>query len=923
MVFPGKELSYFIAVVFSIQQSLVSENISFERKFIGVKKGSTPKYWMKYAMKSMVSIFEKRWCYRKTCQLLTAAEYFSIKSYIFRSRFSKVEHPNFRCMGWKKPPIEELAPSIGYKFYWSNLEKCDLFASKFHLTFVLNGKLRMNITFIKLQLREFLGRCQKDKLIVESLGLGFRDIFTFCGIHSPFDLYPSFNNVSFSVELYKLIPVNLFVLFRVISDQLIKSHTTIKMYVDDGSTIEISLYSFPATKMVNYTYRIYLKKYLGISLTLEPGDDSYITLYVGPGVLSNKMEIGSDNRDLNLNTFQSVLQIMNKNQTYPYKNVPNIVYNSFNLSRTLVNLSNNYDKLISYPKGKCKNTNSPCILHIKCSANMYVNITISSAVHKGQSDSLCRFGGIAFYDFKFGIFLESLLLCNKFNYFQLVQVFCQQSMVFSSSSMILILYSYNEYSKLKFIGSASVSLCRGIQINICSNYYLCKMVDMYSKFKPQYRIFKDGLFEISQKSFYYHLMKKRNRSFNKKIYYINLLDNACIVMHISPNLYWVADEAIHVVSNLDAEREFVINHCSFQFTVGKTPSRSHLWKFVLSAFLEQNSLLMSTIFTIGYPHCTGKKAILEWDEVSKVKKGKLQCFNIESKIPQCRVTSEKNVQFFTEYYIKTPSHERTMRFKLDFYKWSYSWASFVIHPSNMTLENNAKEFPEINLNQYYYVKRIVMKKEAAFGMHILGNHTMNVEIQVQSFLFPEANMNWSNIYKIEQNQSQTIMIGLPGVVKYLTLRLVQGNQSVIAKICYYWIFVKSHMNYHLDQFHNHTFKDSVFENTKYLKIKSRQGTYHFIKFYKKSCFDLENDDSYCHSKVFSWIAAFTLCKDIGGSLPEFYSRAWQEEFVTILKTSTNIYLIEGIFINLKTYRKIGYVFNFCMSSSSQIITIFL
>ena len=54
MVFPGKELSYFIAVVFSIQQSLVSESISFERKFIGVKKGSTPKYWMKYAMKSMV-----------------------------------------------------------------------------------------------------------------------------------------------------------------------------------------------------------------------------------------------------------------------------------------------------------------------------------------------------------------------------------------------------------------------------------------------------------------------------------------------------------------------------------------------------------------------------------------------------------------------------------------------------------------------------------------------------------------------------------------------------------------------------------------------------------------------------------------------------------------------------------------------------
>ena len=118
------------------------------------------------------------------------------------------------------------------------------------------------------------------------------------------------------------------------------------------------------------------------------------------------------------------------------------------------------------------------------------------------------------------------------------------------------------------------------------------------------------------------------------------------------------------------------------------------------------------------------------------------------------------------------------------------------------------------------------------------------------------------------------------------------------------------MNYLLDQVHHHSFNDPVFEKTKYIKIKSKQGVYHFIKFYKKSCFDMENDYPYCHTKVFSWIAAFTLCKDINGSLPEFYSRAGQEEFVTIMKTSTSLYLIEGIFINLKTYKKIGYVFVF-------------
>ena len=536
---------------------------------------------------------------------------------------------------------------------------------------------------------------------------------------------------------------------------------------------------------------------------------------------------------------------------------------------------------------------------------MYVNITTSSAVHTGQSDSQCRFGGIAFYDFKFDIFLESLLLCNKFNYFQLIQVFFQRSLVFSSSSMILILYSYNEYSNLKFIGSASVSLCRGVQINICSSYYICTIMDFQYTYNPHYRIYKDGLFEISHRNFFYHLFRRSYISFNKHIYYIDLLDNACVVMHISPDFYWVTDEDMYRRLKLADKRKFVNNHCLFELAVGKTPSRSHSLKFVLSAFLEQNDLLMSMISPIGYAHSMGKQVILEWDQVRKVKKGKLQCHKRETKIPQCQVTSEKNIKFFTEYYIKTPSHGRTIRFGLDFYKWSYSWVSLVIHPSNKTLESNAEELPKINTNQYYYIRRIVMKKEAAFGMHIFSNHTMNLEIQVQSFLFPFANMNWSNIYKIEKKQSQTIMIGLPGVVKYLTLRLVQGKQSVTVKLCYYWIFVKADMNYHLDQSHNHILKDSVFERTKYLKIKSRQGTYHFIKFYEKSCFDLEMDDPYCHSKVFSWIAAFTLCKNVNGSLPEFYSRGWQEEFVTILKTSTNLYLIEGIFINLKTYKKIG------------------
>ena len=42
-----------------------------------------------------------------------------------------------------------------------------------------------------------------------------------------------------------------------------------------------------------------------------------------------------------------------------------------------------------------------------------------------------------------------------------------------------------------------------------------------------------------------------------------------------------------------------------------------------------------------------------------------------------------------------------------------------------------------------------------------------------------------------------------------------------------------------------------------------------------------------------------MCKDINGTLPEFISREDQEEFIRIVKYSTDLFPIEGVYIGLK------------------------
>ena len=56
-------------------------------------------------------------------------------------------------------------------------------------------------------------------------------------------------------------------------------------------------------------------------------------------------------------------------------------------------------------------------------------------------------------------------------------------------------------------------------------------------------------------------------------------------------------------------------------------------------------------------------------------------------------------------------------------------------------------------------------------------------------------------------------------------------------------------------------------------------------------------DTKIKSKSFSWQEALLLCQSVNATLPEFYSRKEQEEFISLIK-SGDIFPIEAVYIGL-------------------------
>ena len=250
------ENAFVIMLLFNYFYVLKSEDplidVNWKRHVNGT---SSPKYWLNYIHKSIERIINNYTC--TNVVLANAANYMSKRPMYYHFHFGKVVHPQIQC-GDKEPSIE-MAPSFQSQLYWYNIDGC-ISSSKYLVTFIVYSQLRLNITFIKLKLREVFGRCLRYSLI-ESMALNNSvDTFVLCCIHSQFSVYPTSNNINFKVELYRYVPVDLHVVFCVISRNVINSKMALDNNVNSPDAETFSIYYILTTRTVYFTHRIQIKK---------------------------------------------------------------------------------------------------------------------------------------------------------------------------------------------------------------------------------------------------------------------------------------------------------------------------------------------------------------------------------------------------------------------------------------------------------------------------------------------------------------------------------------------------------------------------------------------------------------------------------------------------------------------------------------
>ena len=155
---------------------------------------------------------------------------------------------------------------------------------------------------------------------------------------------------------------------------------------------------------------------------------------------------------------------------------------------------------------------------------------------------------------------------------------------------------------------------------------------------------------------------------------------------------------------------------------------------------------------------------------------------------------------------------------------------------------------------------------------------------------PYISLYWESTWDVERNSITTSVIAVQGRMHRLKMFSNNMDFNNTAQMIYYWIF-KRNMVYWVPT------KNKQYLPKVVLKKKAEKGTYLFVTYCRYR--DVTVGTKGCKPQIWSWKQAVNMCRDAGGELPQFFSRTEQEELISIIKTSTDYFCIEAVFIHLK------------------------
>ena len=777
---------------------------------------------------------------------------------------------------------------------------------QFAATFKMDKRLSLNLTLHDLYFSSGCIDCKRGNMSVfefKSKKIE-RLILLYCGYHSEFSIYPGESSFSILTSVYAHTLMVLNATFSVTDLSLVKTFPT-KYYSQTNSIFIWNVYeNYAEISLLVQTWKTHK-----ITLQLSQKYLQWHVVYNGPGHMSailNQNKVYNNKVYIyNCSSFQCLVNIIPSDSKNTFVN-----YSSMQLATLLKKEIHNTSYMTLFGNSNC--SVRPCLIILHAQSDFQVNVTVMAMSYKSTKSHSqdCRYGGLVFTEDLKGNEKEIGPFCQNHSYLTEVS----RSYYSSNSTLIMVFYSYDEYSTINVTLKLTQTKCKPVALS----YY---DVQLFCQYKESHNHCAKYLQQITQGT---AVSLSLSSSENFEILF-SLSSPGCVVVHI-------IQEIIHSYKLLmERQKKYGILTETDLFLTTEPISN-----FGLKLDYKIIGILTRSIFTEYYPEAVTFVSIDETEQfcfralqnnslVCKKPVKRLTCEQsfgcetIDNKIKTSRFNDIPIVGWVTT---KTPLTLQKFRMKFRFYKHSESWVDVLISKTKIDQRNQkcdmecqflSETLPLVPKKMSFKVNRLFSQDDSILLLTLnavetdiikLKSHSFQVDIKTgfdlkyEVFLLLMYPMSFWELVPGK-------VISLPDKMDAIIITLNQPvNDDISEKLNIMWIhenyikYVKNSNPLWSEARRCYTNVDRYALGYKScLNVSFINYSHYFILYSKEfgySGFDrLQNPSGYT-----SWIEASELCRDVGGYLPYFTSREKLDELLVLLKLSPDIYPIEALYIGL-------------------------
>ena len=340
----------------------------------------------------------------------------------------------------------------------------------YYFIYDIDAKLRLNISFFIIYFSVGLQNNHLEALRIYKY-IKKHALFTFCGHHSLFNLYPYFKKVFMRFKTWMNLLYVLNFSYSVIDPYIV--HNIPKL---NFSGILSNLIYKTGHGTLIASFFIQVKKITYIVCHFTQTLVSNYVVYDGPGFSANSIAVSNTeiSQIVSSSTFQCIIQLITYSSTLQH--VDTFMYTSKVLDKDIdVNLTSQTSMLLQLPNIAC--FDCLCVVHINTETDHQINVTLHKINSVGVYNPTCKYGGIVAGEYVDNKYKESTTVCQNHE----GQIEESRSLYSLNSSLVLVLYWYNKYYNITVSLSLSLMRCKPVNIDVCRYNILC--LDYYSTMK--------------------------------------------------------------------------------------------------------------------------------------------------------------------------------------------------------------------------------------------------------------------------------------------------------------------------------------------------------------------------------------------------------------------------------------------------------